>query len=268
MTYGRLGGFARMPAGKKERKQICRSLSLLLVGEYGGSLLGGNVHVGLAALGAAVECGYDRHGSLNRGRTKSRRGHEDSGPVDSGHCLRGSDRVLRPVPGEIVIAAESTRIWLPSSCWRHKAAKDRSSQIARTFGVDWTHLLAQIISFSIVCAVLYTFAYRRVLAMLEERRQQIALGLANAEKIKAELDRTEAQRQEVMAQAYAESAKSHRGGPRRGRPRAEAGNPKGYRRRRTDHGQGARSRRPGPRTHVGRTQARSRPVGSCRPPRR
>jgi len=80
-------------------------------------------------------------------------------------------------------------------------------EIARTFGVDWTHLGAQIISFSIVCAVLYKFAYQRVLAMLEERRQQIALGLANAEKIKAELDRTEAQRQEVMAKAYTESAK-------------------------------------------------------------
>jgi F0F1-type ATP synthase membrane subunit b/b' len=43
--------------------------------------------------------------------------------------------------------------------------------------------------------------------MLEERRQQIALGLANAEKIKAELDRTEAQRQEVMAKAFTQSAK-------------------------------------------------------------
>ena len=80
-------------------------------------------------------------------------------------------------------------------------------QIARTFGVDWPHLGAQIISFLIVCAILYKFAYRNVLAMLEERRVQIALGLANAEKIKAELDRTEAQRQEVMTQAYAQSAK-------------------------------------------------------------
>lgn len=80
-------------------------------------------------------------------------------------------------------------------------------QIARTFGVDWTHLIAQIISFSIVCALLYKFAYRNVLAMLEERRKQIALGIANAEKIEAELAKTEAQRQEVMAQAYAESAR-------------------------------------------------------------
>jgi F-type H+-transporting ATPase subunit b len=82
------------------------------------------------------------------------------------------------------------------------------SEIARTFGVDWTHLGAQIISFGIVCLVLYKFAYGRVLTMLEERRQQISQGLANAAKIKAELDRTEAQRQEVMAQAYAEAAKS------------------------------------------------------------
>ena len=81
------------------------------------------------------------------------------------------------------------------------------AQIARTFGVDWQHLGAQIISFSIVCAVLYKFAYRRIIAMLEQRREQIALGIANAEKIKAELDKTETQRQEVMAQAHTQGAK-------------------------------------------------------------
>jgi F-type H+-transporting ATPase subunit b len=81
------------------------------------------------------------------------------------------------------------------------------AEIARTFGVDWTHLVAQIISFGIVCAVLYRFAYRRVLVMLDERRKQIAQGLANAAKIKEELDRIEAQRQEVMSQAYAQAAK-------------------------------------------------------------
>src|SRR4029453_7669922 len=69
------------------------------------------------------------------------------------------------------------------------------------------HLAAQIISFGIVCALLYRFAYRRVLAMLEERRQQIAQGLANAEQIKAELARTEAQRQEVIGEANAQAAR-------------------------------------------------------------
>ncbi len=79
--------------------------------------------------------------------------------------------------------------------------------IARTFGVDWPHLIAQTLSFSIVCALLYWLAYRPVLAMLAARREQIAGGLANAEKIKAELDRIESQRQEVLAQARGEAAK-------------------------------------------------------------
>ncbi len=77
--------------------------------------------------------------------------------------------------------------------------------IAATFGVDWPHLLAQIASFCIVCFVLYRFAYRPVLGMLEVRRQHIAQGLATAEQIKAELARTEARRQEVMAQANAQA---------------------------------------------------------------
>lgn len=80
-------------------------------------------------------------------------------------------------------------------------------EIARTFGVDWQHLIAQIISFCIVCALLYKFAYRRVLSMLEQRREQIAESLANTDKIKAELARTEAQRQETMVQANAQATK-------------------------------------------------------------
>jgi F-type H+-transporting ATPase subunit b len=80
-------------------------------------------------------------------------------------------------------------------------------QIARTFGVDWPQLIAQIISFCIVCALLYRFAYRPVLAMLEERRRLIAEGLANAEKIKADLARTDAHRQEVMAQIDAQATR-------------------------------------------------------------
>ena len=80
-------------------------------------------------------------------------------------------------------------------------------RIVTTFGISWPQLLAQIASFSIVCLVLYWFAYRPVLKMLEVRRQQIAQGLANAEQIKAELARTEAQRQEVMAQANIQASK-------------------------------------------------------------
>ena len=76
--------------------------------------------------------------------------------------------------------------------------------VARTFGVDWAHLGAQMISFGIVCAVLYRLAYKPILSILEVRREQIAGGLANAEKIKAELARIEIERQDVLTKAGAE----------------------------------------------------------------
>ena len=47
-------------------------------------------------------------------------------------------------------------------------------------------------------------AYKPILRMLETRRQQIAAGLANAEKIAAELARIEAERQEILIKAGSE----------------------------------------------------------------
>jgi F-type H+-transporting ATPase subunit b len=78
-------------------------------------------------------------------------------------------------------------------------------EIARTFGVAWPHLIAQTLSFTIVCALLYWLAYKPILQMLEQRRHQIADGLANAEKVRAELEKTEVQRREVLAHAHAEA---------------------------------------------------------------
>jgi F-type H+-transporting ATPase subunit b len=77
-------------------------------------------------------------------------------------------------------------------------------EVARTFGVDWTHLAAQIVSFGIVCVVLHLLAYKPILRLLDARRQQIASGLANAEKIKAELARIESERLDVLARADGE----------------------------------------------------------------
>jgi F-type H+-transporting ATPase subunit b len=77
-------------------------------------------------------------------------------------------------------------------------------KVARTFGVDWPHLVSQIISFGIVCAVLYVLAYKPILRILDARREQIASGLANAAKIKAELARIDAERLEILSKADAD----------------------------------------------------------------
>ena len=77
-------------------------------------------------------------------------------------------------------------------------------KIASTFGVNWPHLVAQIVSFGIVCVVLYLLAYKPILQILEARRQQIASGLANAEKIKTELARIETERLGILSKADGE----------------------------------------------------------------
>jgi F-type H+-transporting ATPase subunit b len=162
---------------------------------------------------------FNRYESFGRGGTKSERLHEDSGPVHPGDCLRGSDRVLHPLPREIGRkrwTGSQRRPSLASTAWERvimnvlfllagQQSGGQIEKITRTFGVDWSHLISQIMSFCIVCAVLYRWAYRPILKMLEERRGQIAQGLANTEKIKAELAKTETQRQEVMSKANAEA---------------------------------------------------------------
>jgi F-type H+-transporting ATPase subunit b len=75
------------------------------------------------------------------------------------------------------------------------------------FGWDLPHFAAQVVSFLIVTGLLYKFAYKPILTVLEERRQRIAEGLANAGKIKAELARTEVARQEVLNQANTQANK-------------------------------------------------------------
>jgi len=84
---------------------------------------------------------------------------------------------------------------------------DQVESIATTFGVDAPHLAAQVISFGIVCLVLYRFAYRPVLAMLAARREQIMQGLANTEKINARLAEIESERQQTLAAARDEAAR-------------------------------------------------------------
>lgn len=80
-------------------------------------------------------------------------------------------------------------------------------QIAETFGVDWPHLVAQIISFGIVCLLLHRFAYKPVLQQLAHRRQLIEQDVADREKIKNELEQAEVERRRILLQAEAKATK-------------------------------------------------------------
>ena len=78
---------------------------------------------------------------------------------------------------------------------------------AETFGWNPWLFLSQVISFLIVALLLRRFAYKPILAVLEERRRTIEEGRLNAEKIKKELAEAEKRYQEIIAKANADAQK-------------------------------------------------------------
>lgn len=84
---------------------------------------------------------------------------------------------------------------------------DMARETGETFGFDVWIFLSQVISFVIVALVLRQFAYKPILAVLEERRQRIAEGLLNAEKIKQQLAEAEQRHAEILAKANAQAQK-------------------------------------------------------------
>jgi ATP synthase, F0 subunit b len=82
---------------------------------------------------------------------------------------------------------------------------DSVKETAETFGWNPWLFFSQVISFTIVALLLRRFAYKPILAVLEERRQRIAEGLLNAEKIKKQLAEAEQRYTEILAKANADA---------------------------------------------------------------
>jgi F-type H+-transporting ATPase subunit b len=80
----------------------------------------------------------------------------------------------------------------------HGEAATGITKITQDFGISWPFILAQALNFSVVAFVLWKFAFKPVLATLDERQQKIAAGLQYADEMKARL---EAAQQESVASA-------------------------------------------------------------------
>jgi F-type H+-transporting ATPase subunit b len=80
-------------------------------------------------------------------------------------------------------------------------------ETADMFGWNWKLFLSQVISFGIVAFLLQRFAYKPILAVLEERRRKIEEGQINAEKIRKELAEAEKRYQEIVTKANADAQK-------------------------------------------------------------
>jgi F-type H+-transporting ATPase subunit b len=86
-------------------------------------------------------------------------------------------------------------------------AADILRETADTFGWNWKLFLAQVISFCIVAFLLRRFAYKPILAVLEDRRRKIEEGQLNAEKIRKQLADAEKRYQEIVSKGNVDAQK-------------------------------------------------------------
>jgi F-type H+-transporting ATPase subunit b len=84
---------------------------------------------------------------------------------------------------------------------------DIARSTGQTFGFDLRIFLSQVVSFVIVALLLRKFAYKPILAVLEQRRQQIAEAQLNSEKIKQQLAEAEQRYAEILSKANAQAQK-------------------------------------------------------------
>jgi F-type H+-transporting ATPase subunit b len=84
---------------------------------------------------------------------------------------------------------------------------DMLRDTAETFGWNPWLFLSQVISFAIVALLLRQFAYKPILAVLEERRRRIEEGQLNAQLIKKQLAEAEQRYAEILAKGNADAQK-------------------------------------------------------------
>jgi F-type H+-transporting ATPase subunit b len=80
------------------------------------------------------------------------------------------------------------------------------NELMTKLGIDGRLLLAQLINFVVLIAVLYRFAYKPILTLLEKRRVRIEKSLAEAQRIDEESRRMEQLKKQKVDEAKREAA--------------------------------------------------------------
>jgi F-type H+-transporting ATPase subunit b len=88
-----------------------------------------------------------------------------------------------------------------------EAAASGLTKITQDFGISVPDILAQVVSFSIVAFVLWKFAFKPVLATLDERQQKIASGLHYADEMKAKLQAANEESAAILKKAQIEAGR-------------------------------------------------------------
>ena len=82
---------------------------------------------------------------------------------------------------------------------------DAGTKIQETFNLQPDMLIAQIVNFLVVAFVLYRFAFKPLMATIEERQKKISDGLQYAEEMKHKLEETERKYAEILKKGATEA---------------------------------------------------------------
>lgn len=89
----------------------------------------------------------------------------------------------------------------------HHEAATGLTKITEDFGISLPFITAQVVSFTFVAWVLWKFAFKPVLATLDERQHKIAAGLKYAEDMKAQLEQAQVAASAQLKEAQVAASK-------------------------------------------------------------
>lgn len=81
------------------------------------------------------------------------------------------------------------------------AADSADAGLVGQFGINGKVIVAQLINFGVVAFILWRFAFKPVIATMDERQRKISEGLQFAEEAKTQLAETEKRQAEVLREA-------------------------------------------------------------------
>lgn len=88
--------------------------------------------------------------------------------------------------------------------WAAPLLAEESSGIG-ALGVDLGSLIVYLVNFGVLLAILYFFAYKRILGMLDERSSRIRESLDEAERVRNDSEERQAEMQRTFAEGRQES---------------------------------------------------------------
>ncbi len=78
-------------------------------------------------------------------------------------------------------------------------------ELVKTFHIDWKLLIAQIVNFGIVLGVLWYFAFKPLMKVMNNRTHDIEKSLKNAEEIEKKLKEAETTKEKIVLEAKKEA---------------------------------------------------------------